>query len=199
MAINLSALQENFVVLLAYSDEHCTTIRNLIEPEFWGGPYREISRRLYEYIDRYKKAPKDHIADLMADKLDRKANKREATLYEDILLGIRDQHEGINSEYVMGQLENFIKRQSLRSIAIDLSKALQRDTDESLEEAETLIRSATNHQASVFDLGLRLSNKDRVLDFLDLQRESCFPTGIPSLTNVGLVQHARNCGSTLLL
>src|ERR1700744_570158 len=130
MPVSLSALQENFITLLCFDDKNCVTIRNLIEPEFYGGPFREIARRIYEYIDRYKKAPKDHIADLMADKLDEKTNKREAELYKDILLGISDQKETINEEYVMGQLENFIKRQSLRNIAIDLSKALQKDTDE---------------------------------------------------------------------
>ena len=167
--------------MLSYSDEHCTTIRNLIEPEFWSGPYALISRRIYEYIDRFKKAPKDHIADLLADKLD---DKKESSIYEDILISIRDNYENINPPYVMSQLENFIKRQSLRTIAIDLAKALQKDTDESLEEAEKLIKQSTTQTASLFDPGLRLSNKDRVLDFLD-QQASCFPTGIPEFDKRG--------------
>lgn len=155
-----------------------------MEPEWWGGPYALISRRIYEYIDRYKKAPKDHIADLMADKLEDKKNGREAGLYTDILLSIHDGQDNLNPEYVMGQLENFIKRQSLRTIAIDLAKALQRDTDEGLEEAEKLITKSTRAVASVFDPGLRLSNKDRVLDFLD-QQSHCFPTGIPEFDKRG--------------
>jgi replicative DNA helicase len=184
MTVSLSALQENFATLLTYSDEHCATIRNLIEPEFWGGPYAEISRRIYEYIDRFKRAPKDHIADLMADKLENKKNPREVSLYEDILISIRSQYDNVNSEYVMSQLEAFIKRQSLRSIAIDLAKALQKDTDASLEEAERLINQAKSKQAAVFDPGLRLSNTDRVLDFLD-QQAACFPTGIPEFDKRG--------------
>ncbi len=184
MAVSLSAIQENLITLLAYDDQNCNTIRNLVEAEWWGGPYAIISRRLYEFIDRYKKAPKDHIADLMADKLDVKTNKLEANLYTDILMGIADQHETINSAYVMSQLENFIKRQSLRTIAIDLSKALQKDTDQSLEEAEKLISQSRRQVASVFDAGLRLSDKDRVLDFLD-QQVNCFPTGIPEFDRRG--------------
>ncbi len=124
MTVSLSALQENFITLLAYDDKHCQTVRNLIEPEFWGGPFQPIAPRLYEYIDRYKKAPKDHIADLMSDKLENK-NKREANLYEDILLSIRNQSDSLNAEYVMSQLENFVKRQALRTMAIDLDKHLQ--------------------------------------------------------------------------
>ena len=185
MAVSLSALQENFIVLLTYDDVNCATIRNLIEPEFWGGPYAEIARRTYEYIDRFKKAPKDHIADLMADKLENKKNPREVSLYEDILISIRSQFDNVNAEYIMkSQLETFIKRQSLRSIAIDLSTALQKDTDASLEEAERLINQAKTKQSSVFDPGLRLSNKDKVLDFLD-QQAACFPTGIPEFDKRG--------------
>lgn len=184
MPVSLSALQENFIVLLCYDDKNCITVRNLIPPEFFGGPYAEISRRLYDYIDRYKKAPKDHIADLLADKLENKKNPREGSLYKDIILGIHDQHEGINAEYVMNQLETYVKRQSLRTIAIDLGKQLQLDTDESLEEAERLLSQARTQQASVFDAGLRLSNSDRVLDFLD-QQASCFPTGIPEFDKRG--------------
>jgi replicative DNA helicase len=155
-----------------------------MQPEWWGGPNREIARRVYEYIDRYKKAPKDHIADLMADKLEDKKNGREAGFYEDILFSIKEQAENINEEYVMGQLATLIKRQSMRAIAIDLAKLLQKDTDESLDEAEQLMATSKSHQASVFDPGLRLSNKDRVLDFLD-QQTACFPTGIAELDKRG--------------
>lgn len=181
MTVSLSALQENLITLLAYDDKHCLLIRNSVEPEFWGGPFKLIAARLYEYIDRYKKAPKDHIADLLADKI---GTAKEASLYEDILYGVKDQYTQINAEYAMSQLDNYVRRQSYRSIAIDLAKALQRDTDESLDEAERLIKTATSKAASVFDPGLRLSNKDRVLDFLD-QQAACFPTGIPEFDKRG--------------
>lgn len=183
MAVSLSALQENLVTLLTYDDKNCTIIRNLVPPEFWGGPYAEISRRIYEHIDRYKTAPKDHIADLMVDKLENKKG-RESSLYKDIILSIHAQKENVNSDYIMGQLATYIKRQSFRSIAIDLGKALQQDTDESLDEAERLLGQAKAQQVSVFDAGLRLSNKEKVLDFLD-QQSGCFPTGIPELDKRG--------------
>jgi replicative DNA helicase len=183
MPVSLSALQENLICVLSFDDQHCMTVRNLVEPEWWGGPFALIAARIYEFLDRYKKSPKEHIADLMADKLDKK-NKRETELYEDILLSIKEQSGIINTEYVMNQLGVFVKRQSLRTIAIDLAKALQKDTDESLEEAERLMAVTHRQQSAVFDAGLRLSNKDRVLDFLD-QQDHCFPTGIAELDKRG--------------
>jgi replicative DNA helicase len=184
VTVSLSAVQENLVTLLCYDDARAITIRNIVEPELWGGPYREIARRVYEFIDRYQKAPKDHIADLMADKLENKKNPREVNLYEDILLSIREQYDGINAEYVMAQMESHVKRQTFRATAVELAKLLQQDTDESLERAEALISKGVKTTASVFDAGLRLSDGARVLDFLD-QQTSCFPTGIPELDKRG--------------
>jgi replicative DNA helicase len=164
--------------VLIYDDKHCQMIRNLIEPEFWGGPYATVARRVYEYIDRFKKAPKDHVADLLADKLESKTG--ESNLYEDILVSARDASAGINTEYVLSQLETFVKRQTLRSAAIDLAKALQQDTDASLESAERIIANINRKHTSVFDAGLRLSNTEKVLSFLDNDNPA-FPTGIPEL------------------
>jgi len=82
------------------------------------------------------------------------------------------------------QIETLIKRQSLRVISIDLSKALIRDTEASLEEAERLLASANRSTLSVFDPGVRLSDKKRALGFLDLST-TALPTGIPELDRRG--------------
>jgi replicative DNA helicase len=177
-----SVLQENILTLLAFNDQHCIIIRNTIDIALYGGPYKTIAARCYDYVDKYRKAPQGHLPDILDDKL-RSANKREAALYEDVLVALHEASEQVNVAYVMAQLETFVKRQSLRSIAIDLTKALQRDTDESLEQADTLIHQARVDGLKLFDPGLRLSDA-RVLDFLDIQNEA-FPTGIPALDKRG--------------
>jgi replicative DNA helicase len=179
----LGVLEENLLVLLCYNETNAPIIRGLVEPALFGGPYRLLAIRIYEYLDRFKKPPGDHVADLLSDKLE--GDKREAGLYSEILESIYVSQKGINAEYVMSQLETFIRRQSMRSIAIDLNKALQRDTEQSLEEAEQLIAGANRVQLSVFDAGTRLSDKRRALSFLDLQTAS-IPTGIPELDKRGL-------------
>ena len=175
----LGSLQENLLTLLVHDDQRAPIIRGIVEPELFGGHYRHIAAVIYDYIDKYKKPPKDHLPDILTDKLE-SPNKREAELYQDVVESIHATHEGINADYVMTTLETFIKRQSLRSVAVDLAKALQRDTEASLEEAEALISSANTKSLSVFDPGLRLSDKKRALEFLDIQEDS-FPTGIPEL------------------
>lgn len=180
----LSGLAENLLTLASYHDQEAKLVRNAVPPELYGGPYKVIAARVYDFIDRYKKAPKDHIADILSDKLESKDNKREANLYADILDGIRNQAPVINKSYTLSQLQTFIDRQSLRSIAVDLTKALQRDTEESIDEAKDLLGKARTQQLSVFDPGLRLSDTKRALRFLDIQDQS-FPTGIPEFDRRG--------------
>ncbi len=179
----IGVLQESLITLLSFDDSRCFIIRNTVDIGLYGGPYKLIAALVYNYIDKFKKAPKDHLADLLDDKLN-SANKREAELYQDLLTSIHQAKTGINHEYVMSQLESFTRRQSLRSIAVDLAKALQRDTDESLEEADALIRKAQNNSLRLFDPGLRLSDREKVLDFLDIQQSS-FSTGIAELDRRG--------------
>jgi replicative DNA helicase len=173
----LGALQENLLVLLSFDDERARTIRSLVEPQMWGGHYRTIAARIYEYIDAYKKAPHDHLADVLMDKLEA-SNKREAELYIETIEAISSARDGINAVYVMTTLETFITRQSLRAIAVDFNKALLKDTDEGLEEAQALMAKTNRTTLSVFDPGVRLSSPD--LSFLD-RHEEAFPTGIPEL------------------
>jgi len=176
-------LQENLLTLLVFDEERCKIIRNVVEPHLFGGFYKEIIARIYNYIDEFKVPPGEHIADLLEDKLESE-NKREVNTYRDILDSLFDVKESINAEYVMSQLESFVKRQSLRTVAVDLAKALQKDTEESLEQAEALIRSANSVSLKVFDPGLRMSNIDHALRFLQ-DNVYAFPTGIPEFDRHG--------------
>ncbi len=179
----LSSLAENLLVLLTYDKQRAPIVRGTVDAALFGGVHREIAARVYAHLDRFKKPPEDHLPDLFSDKLEG-INKRESTLYTDVFESIHEAKDGINAEYVMSQLETFVRRQSLRSIAIDLAKELQRDTEESLDKAEALIAGATRNSLSVFDPGTRLSDKTKVLKFLD-STAAAFPTGIPELDKRG--------------
>ena len=179
----LSALAENLLTLLSYDTERASIIRGTVDPSLFGGIHRLFVARIYDHIDRYKSPPQDHLPDLFSDKIEG-VNQREATLYTDIIESIHTAKDNINAEYVMSQLETFIRRQSLRSVAIELAKELQRDTEDSLDKADALIASVGKTNLSVFDPGTRLSDKKRALKFLDTSI-AAFPTGIPDLDKRG--------------
>ena len=176
-------LSENIMCMLAYNDTYASIIRNTIPLNLWSGPYRILASRIYNHIDQFKVPPKDHLPDILSDKLE--SEGAESDIYRNLVIDIRNAKEGINEEYVSHQLEIFIKRQSFRSISVELTKALQTDTEESLERAEHLIEQARRQQLQVFDPGTRLSDKNKSLRFLDLSND-CFPTGIPELDKRGL-------------
>ena len=179
----IGALQENLLTILSFDEQRHATVRNTIEVGLYGGPYKTVAARVYDFIDRYKKPPKAHLSDILDDKLN-SDNKREASLYKDIIMSLYEASSTINAEYVMTQLETFMRRQNLRSVAVDLAKALQRDTEDSLEEADALIKRATNNNFQLFHPGLRLSDKKHALDFLDRQNDA-FSTGIAELDRRG--------------
>jgi replicative DNA helicase len=175
-------IADNILCLLSYNEQYASIIRNSVPLNLYPGPHRIISSRIYDYLDRFHKPPGDHLPDLLEDKLS--AETAESSLYKNLILSIRNTQEGLNTEYVIKTLELFIKRQSLRTIAVDLTKALQRDTEESLEEADRLISQSRHSQLQLFDPGTRLSDKNKALSFLDFSNE-CFPTGIKELDKRG--------------
>ncbi len=175
----LGSLAENLITLLCWDKERAPIIRGVVDVGLFGGLHRQLVVRIYAFIDRFKRPPEDHLPDIVSDILEGN-NPREAALYAEIIEQIYAAKEGINADYVMGSLETFIKRQSLRGIAVDLAKALQRDTEASLEEAQRLLSQANTQNLSVFDPGTRLGDKKRALGFLDAPT-AAYPTGIPAL------------------
>jgi replicative DNA helicase len=175
----LAALQENLLCLLCFSTKEAQIIRGVVDLNLFGGIYRVLAARVYDHIDRFKSPPADHLPDIMGDKLESE-KRQERELYTDLIENIHNSRKGINAEYVMAQLGTFIKRQSLRSVAIELAKELQRDTEDSLEKAEALIASANTQSLTVFDPGTRLNDPAKALKFLDIE-DTCFPTNIPEL------------------
>lgn len=178
----LNVLQENLLTLLAFDKQRSVIVRNTIDISLFGGLNKTIAARIYDYIDRYKKPPAAHLADILDDKIN-SANRREGDLYTDVLTSLHEAQAGINAEYVMAQMGQFIRRQSLRGVAIELAKELQKDTEDSLDKAQDLIKKAQRQEISVFDPGLRLGSK-AALNFLDTVTSS-FPTGVAELDRRG--------------
>lgn len=172
-------MQENIIALVANDEKHAPLVRGSVELGMFGGPYRVLAARIYDYWDKYKKPPGDHLPDIMSDKLE--GDSKEAELYTDIVASVLSVKADLNTEYVLNQLEMFVQRQSLKSVAQDLVRALQRNTDEGLEEAKELIANANKKTLTVFDPGLRLSDQDNALKFLNRNDHDTLPLGIPEL------------------
>lgn len=179
----LGVLGENLITLLAFDATHAPIIRGAVDIKLFSGPQGVIAAAIYDYLDKYKKPPDEHLPDLLVDYLSHE-NKSTARLYADILSSMKELYSKINTEYVMTQLEQFISRQSLRALTGRVGTLVLRDTPEALEEAQSLILSARAQQLRLFDPGLRLSQPKQALQFLDIQTQA-FPTGIRELDKRG--------------
>ncbi len=149
-------LQESLLVLLTFSNKHASYIRNALEPRLYGSRlYRDVAVRCYSYIDQYKKPPGEHLPDLFDDEL----RKDDDTAKElaGLISAIGKQRETVNEQYVLKQLENFVRQQSLKSSIITASDAIQRGTQEGLDEAETALQVGLRARMSVFSPGITLS------------------------------------------
>ena len=177
----LGSLSDSLLVLLTFDAERAPIIRGAVELGLYSGPYRLVASRIYEHLDRFKKPPADHLPDLFNEEL----SGKQAELYTGIFENIAEAKQTVNPEFVMTTLQTFIKRQSLRSAAVNLAKVLQRDNEEALDEAEKIMAAAGQQALTVFDPGTRLSDARRALRFIDTQGTGSFATGIPELDKRG--------------
>lgn len=153
MADKLSgAMQENLLTLLCFSEASFQLVRNSVEPElFTSQVYRDILERVYDYIDRFKRPPKEHVADLLEDVL--KQDNPQAELYKQILRSADETKDNINDEYVLSQLEGFIQQQRMK---VGIVQASQLVAEGDLEQAKTILEQALRSSLQLFRPGLTL-------------------------------------------
>ncbi len=177
--------QENLLLLLVWSDSHCRIVRGLVPDALWDEGYAELAEHLYRYVDRYKKAPADHVKELMHPLLRDGATRPK--YYNRILDALYEQRGNVNADYALDQLTTFLRRQQIKQAVISAAPLLQSDDAEDITEAEALISKAVRDRPEVFDDGLRLGDLSRSLAFLDNKGENEFMTGIPDLDRRGCV------------
>lgn len=148
-----TSLQENLLCLVCFDGTAAATIRNSVEVDLFGNSiYRDIVSRAYEYLDKYKEPPGEHIADLLEDRLTK--GDKEAQLYADILDGVHALFQrGPNTKFILTQLEGFVRQQTLKGSMIDASEAVQ---DGNLDLAEELLLKGLKTRLALFNPGTGL-------------------------------------------
>lgn len=147
------ALQENLLALLCFSAKSASLIRNAVEPELFSSPlYREIVARVVDFLDRHKAPCGEHLPDLLEDILNRK--DQEAELAERLVVSVLQMQGKVNEDYVVAQLEGFIRGQRLKTAVISASELLQ---EGNLEQAEVELDKGLRSRLQLFSPGLTLA------------------------------------------
>lgn len=146
------ALQENVLALAAWHDKHCLLVRGAVPASLFStAQYRTLIARIYGYIDAHRKAPKEHLPDLVEDLLSKDTSSAE--LLAETLHAVSRLGPKLNAEYVVGQLEKFVRSQTLRGGLIAASELIQAGR---VEEAEVEVEKSLRHRLTLFDPGVTL-------------------------------------------
>jgi replicative DNA helicase len=171
------ALQENILTLLCFSDSACKQIRSSIPVRlFESAVYRDIAGQAVDFIDQFGVAIKEHLPDGLEDVL-KGPDSRKASLYEQTLHNLFAAKATINEEYVLRQLNKFLRQQSLKAAIITAVESLENGD---IDQAELDLQDGFKNQMVSFDAGTFLSDTKRSLTFLDTVDE-CIHTGISEL------------------
>ena len=170
------SLQENLLTLLCFSEKGASLVRNAVEPELFSSHlYRTIIGRVYDFLDQFHKPPAEHLPDLLEDILGRKDNEADLCLW--LVEAVYDLKEKMNEDYILGQLEAFIRQQRLKVSLIRASELVQ---EGNLEQAEVELEKGMRTRLQLFSPGATLAQGLRSVLEKDVRRD-IVPTGIKEL------------------
>lgn len=176
-----TSLQENVITLLCFSDSAVGIVSGVVQPELFDSAlYRRIATVASDYYARHGEAPKAHIGDLLEDDLNR--TSKQANLLSRVLQDVHDLwNEGVNEEYVLGNLRKFVRGQKMKAGIVEAASLLQQGE---LERAESTILDTVRDRDAVFEPGLRLS--DAVREIRNAPQVRVYRTGIRALDHYNI-------------
>lgn len=179
------ALQENILTLLCFDDSVCKMIRAAVTPHlFASSVFREVAGHAIDFIDQYGEAIKDHLPDHMEGIL-RGDDERKAKTYRKLLDNLFLSRDNINADYVVSQLNKFVRVQRFKSGLVEAVEAIESNDD--IDRAETIMEKAMNSQVVSFEPGTRLDSAEDVGAILDSPEEEGFLLNIPEFDRRGII------------
>lgn len=160
------ALPENILTLLAFDVEAIRSIlgRGLRATHFESDVYRRLADECIRYYKKYGTAPRDHLPDLVEDRLISK-KRSQVRMYTDALYDIKALSQSINRDFVLDQLGDFIEQQELKRTVIDMAESIQRN--DVAEARECLRKGLERANATKGDMG----PLPRIVSAQELRRE----------------------------
>lgn len=178
------ALQENILTLLVFDDAHCKLVRAAVTPQlFESSVFREVAGHAIDFIDQYGAAIKEHLPDHLEGIL-KGDDTRKAKTYERLLENLFLAKDAVNPEYVVTQLNKFVRLQTFKS---GLMAAVEATRDGKIDEAEGAMLKAMKQQSVSFEKGLDLRDPATLRSIFEHPEEEGFRIGIPELDAAGII------------
>ena len=176
-------LQENILTLLCFSSTAAPLLVASLNAEIFDFvPYRDVAVQAIDFYSQFKEPPKEHIADLLHDQLERKETSK---TYTNILEQLFLMKEDINEKYTLSQLNVFIRQQNLK-LAIVEAAQLVKEGD--LDSAELVLETSRKKRVEAFEPGIGSFDTSGFLNFLKSDDAAdSFSTGIAEFDNRGIL------------
>lgn len=175
------ALEDNLLCMLCWDEEHAPTLALRLPPEIFSTrAYSRIAEQALGYMERYHRPPGVHLRDLLEGELRRGEEGRFLSQVLDAMDGLR---EGIQPDYVLGELDRFIE---IRKLTQAVSRAADSLHAGDLEDAREALAD-TGSAASDLKPGVFLHDTDDWLQFLRRDQEGdLFSSGVDVLDERGV-------------
>lgn len=183
----VGSLQENLLTLLCHSDDHGRVVANLVDPALFEGDYRILAERAVDYWRKWRKAPRAHTADLLADILGNKRDPRAIT-YRNVLVEMLRLSEEINAPHVLEGLRSFTRAQRFQALVMESARRLEAQKELALPEIEEMWADMLRARDATYDPGMTPNDVERVLAYL-ANRDAEFTTGIEEFDRRGIIPY----------
>ena len=177
-------LQENVLAMLCHNLEYIQTLVVNISTELFDNEvYRDIADASLLYFKKYKKPIGIHLPDVFSKKINDTKNRRQAEVYKETIIALKDLHDELDPRFVMGELNKFIKMQTTR---LALKQAVELYQRGDIDAIDDLLEERRTKTIDAFDPGLMFAkDMNRTLSFLNYEEE-LFSSGIKELDELGI-------------
>lgn len=176
------ALQENILTVLCFDVKHASIVRHAVKPQLFESTiFREVAGMAIDYLDQYKEPIGDHLADHLEGILGGD-DQRKAASYRRLLEQLESARTTTNGEYVVNQVQKFVRGQNIKSALVDAVAAVD---DGRVDDAALAMQKGLASQELSFSTGLRLNDPKQALRFMS-QDLAPFQSGIEHLDRYGV-------------
>ena len=177
--------QESILSVLCFNKVEAQLIAEHLTPNMFGSAiYRDIAIRAMQYLETYRDVIGPHMAEEFEDVLESEDDAK-ADLYDEVIHNLNEFKDDVNPTYVVNNIKEFIRTQTLKSSVVEVAALLKEDK---LEEAEAVYEKARSTTLAVFQPGLVFKeDPQRFVSAHDNVPDS-ISTGIPHFDyrNIGL-------------
>jgi len=178
--------QFNLLRMLVYDEKHFREVYATLRVDDFMALYRDIAAEAYKFIEKYRRPPKDDIADLCERLMETQKSSAErshkAKEIIGILVAIREETDDrFDPTYSVDQMHEFVYRQTVFFGMMDAWNLLK---DGKTDEAVDAFTASARNRRHAFDAGIDAADPSQFLRFLQRDPEEenkVMQTGIPEL------------------